>query len=166
MRFRIATCLISLASLLLAGNPALSETAKAIDAALEICDSLPQPVKETAEVLVEAGWNSDGDAVMAAFASTAFAFLLKPDDIAYSLDNGSFMAASILGNSALPPDQPGFSAGGLRLAILVGDTAKGYCVLSGGNGLLLRLQSAAKLTESSSDEVQSRFEGSLAKSTI
>jgi hypothetical protein len=150
----------------LANNPAFSDTAAELDAALSVCSSFPKSAGETSDRLLGAGWISEPDAVMAAMTSGVFAFLLKPEDIAYSLDNGTFMAASVLGNSALPPNQPGFSANVLRLAILAGETEQGYCVLSGNDGLLTHLQAALPLTESLSDEVQSRFEGMLAGRTV
>lgn len=158
--------MIALSAFQLAGAAAFAATSSQLDAALTICTSLPQPSGVVADKLVGTGWAADSDAVMAAFVSGAFAFYLKPHDIAYSLDNGWFMAVSVLGNSALPPDQPGYSTDTLRLAVLAGESAQGYCVLSGDDGLLTDLQSAAALTEYASDDLQSRFKGSLSGHSI
>lgn len=51
--------------------------------------------------------------------------------LGYMIVNSSFMSASILGNSAMPPNQPNYTHGKYRLALIGVGYGKGYCVLSG-----------------------------------
>jgi hypothetical protein len=157
----LATSLAVTTLLACASGTAFADTAANLDAAISLCTSLPHPSEIVTEALVAAGWASDPNAVRRSFVSSAFAFRLQPEDIAYSIDNGVFMAASILGNSGLPPDQPGFSAAGIGLVVVQGGDAPGYCVLSGPDVLLTYLQSAAALEQTGASDLQTTSQGSI-----
>ncbi len=56
--------------------------------------------------------------------------------LGYLIVNADFMAASILGNSALPPNQPAYSKGEYQLAVLGVSLGKGYCIMAGTSTIL------------------------------
>lgn len=79
------------------------------------------------------GWQEDEGMETArnALAASVFAFRFDPADVGYSVLNADFMAASILGNSALGPNQLGFRLGGVQLGVLGVEEGTPYCVATG-----------------------------------
>jgi hypothetical protein len=168
MRFGKAVPLVALAALPFANGSVLADPLPQLDAALTICTSLPQTKALVAERLTESGWVSDSKAVGAVLWSGIFAFNLKPDDVAYSLDNANIWANSIGRNdvSGDDKDRQGFIGGDARLAIIAGERAKGYCVLTGEVSLMEYLKSKATLFGLASDEFHTRFRGDISDRTV
>lgn len=105
----------------------------ALEVAIDACFNLtgtPQSVETT---LTDAGWvkSPDRKVTFETLFSVYFAATLNSDDLDYSYNNSAFMAASILSNSGLGPDQPGFTHGDLRLGVIGLKEDTPYCILSG-----------------------------------
>ena len=166
MRARTVGTLLVITCIHLSGFSAFADQFRGLESALSVCTELPATADVVSKRLAEGGWAADAKAVWATFNSGAFAYNLNPDDIAYSLDNGSFMAASILGNSAMPPYQPGFSISDTKLSVLMSDTVQAYCVISGNLPLFNELAAKVSFTETLSSAVHRRLEGQLAAHSI
>jgi hypothetical protein len=116
---------------------------------VRVCSSLGSDQQSVDTKLTDLGWKPEGspktigDILFWMFFAGDFATLddqalklrANSEDLGAQLGtlivNSSFMAASTLGNSALPPDQPTFSKGDYRLAVLGVSLDKGYCVMTG-----------------------------------
>ncbi len=116
---------------------------------MRVCSSLGSDQQSIDTNLTGLGWEPEdtpktiGDILFWMFFARDFATLddqalklrANTEDLGAQLGslivNSSFMAASTLGNSALPPDQPAYSKGDYRLAVLGVSLDKGYCVMTG-----------------------------------
>jgi hypothetical protein len=168
MRLGKAVPLVALAALLFANVSAFADPFEQLDLAVEICTSLPQTRAVVVERLRESGWVSDSKAVGAVLWSGIFAFNLKPDDVAYSLDNANMWANSIGRNdvSGDDKDRQGFIGRYARLAIIAGERANGYCVLTGDVSLMEYLKSKVTFSDPTSDQFNTRFRGDISDQTV
>lgn len=63
-------------------------------------------------------------------------FNFRANDLDYTFSNANFMAASVLGNSALGRDQIGMRSGEHTLAVLGIPEGTPYCIITGSDALL------------------------------
>lgn len=63
--------------------------------------------------------------------SNHVAFSIDETDLAYTVENAYFMAASILGNSELGPNQPAFIHADIQLALIGVEEGRQYCAFAG-----------------------------------
>lgn len=124
----------------------------ALNTAIELCLTLPEDGENVEAHLIEAGWkkNHSEKAVFDTMISTHFAFRYSSEnaeELGYSFRNSDFMAASALGNSALPPHQPSYSLDDVRLATIGLSLDTPYCLLTGP----IRLNSALNIIGISED---------------
>ena len=108
----------------------------ALEDALDLCLQLPSDQGAITTRLEDGGWkktpeDDDGATAFHILYSTIFTSRHRPDDMDYTYRNSAFMAASILGNSALQPGQPTFTHGELKLGVFGVREGTGYCALTG-----------------------------------
>lgn len=111
-----------------------------LTAAFNLCLSPPDSPDAAREVLDDSGWQPSEDATAIALYNAVVAFNFNAADLAYTFTNAGFMAASVLGNSALGPDQVGMELDGYRIAVLGISEGTPYCVLTGPDQLLALLE--------------------------
>ena len=122
-------------------SPALAQSQEdAVRTALNVCTDLPTEIEPARESLRAGGWVSAEDAAISALFNAYVAFNFNADDLQYTFSNAGFMAASVLGNSALGPDQVGMELDGYRIAVLGISEGTPYCVLTGPDQLLALLE--------------------------
>jgi hypothetical protein len=118
--------------------PAMADQRAALVEMANICAEGPTTIDDAKAAIGAAGWihTQDPQVVFNALRSAVFSFQFNPEDVGYSLLNADFMAASILGNSALGPNQLGFTFDDLQLAVLAVEEGAPYCVATGPAAIL------------------------------
>lgn len=140
-------------------------SAQVLHDTFDLCKDLGQTRDEVGRRLAELGWlEGDSPAATAdlmfwAVFARDFSFLTdealsrmansedRGQQLGYMIANASFTSASILGNSALPPDQPNYAQGPYRLAVLGVSLGRGYCVLSGPDVIVAVFQAVPGFAE-------------------
>jgi hypothetical protein len=145
---------LSAVAVLTAALSATPVAALDIGGTLEFCAELTGDRDAVTTQLTELGWVPESDPNPIAgeillWGGFARAYALQPGQslvlqsgsdepgkqLGFIIENASFMAASVLGNSALSPNQPSFTSGAHRLATLGVELGEGYCVWSGPSEL-------------------------------
>ena len=118
--------------------PAMADQRAALVAMANICAEGPTTLDDAKATLGAAGWaqTQDPQVVFNPLRSAVFSFQFNSEDVGYSILNADFMAASILGNSALGPNQLGFTFGNVQLAVLAVEEGTPYCVATGPADIL------------------------------
>lgn len=131
---------LSVSCILSVANPvhAVEENPAAVARMVELCATGPTSLEGARAAFADAGWTEaqDGKPTVMALASLVFAFQFDAAEPGYSALNAQFMAASILGNSALGPNQLGFSLGEVMLGVLGIEEGTPYCVVTGPEWIL------------------------------
>lgn len=107
--------------------------------ALQLCTQLPDQTDQARSSLRDGEWQEVESAALGALYSAVAAFNFRASDPKFTVENAWFMAASILGNSALGDDQIGMELDAYTVAILGIAEGKPYCVLTGPTDLLAQL---------------------------
>ncbi|WP_424832377.1 hypothetical protein [Ruegeria sp.] len=126
----ILACLVSFGSLAAAEEPN-KESEKAFLAAAKLCSSGFENLDSARDALTKAGWNEFEDGPAPAVVSNRVAFSIDETDLPYTVENAYFMAASMLGNSALGPNQPAFVHTDVQLALIGVEEGHQYCAFAG-----------------------------------
>ena len=171
----LATILTSLAQ----GGHAQDAHAESFKTLVELCAELPAGKEHIEKKIVAYGWAqaSDPAVLVDLMASTTFNFrhsLTNKEDLAMSLENAFFMAASMLGNSALPQGQKAYVSGDLVVGIIgitLDKPGLPYCVIGSAHDELGRLSAIVPLeaTEAHGDLAISEgvvHSGSLGASNV
>lgn len=111
---------------------------KALKTAIELCQSSPSDPDAVHSILTSIGWQKGNDETL--IKSLISLFINQSFDatrIEYTYSNSSFMAASVLGNSSLGPQQFSYRLGDLTLSVLGVTEGTPYCVLTGPDELAL-----------------------------
>ena len=118
--------------------PAMADQQTALAAMANLCAEGPMTLDDAKAALGAAGWvqTQDPQVVFNPLRAAVFSFQFRSEDVGYSLLNAEFMAASILGNSALGPNQLGFTFSDVQLAVLAVEERKPYCVATGPAAIL------------------------------
>ena len=127
----------------------------AIDTALELCANPPEDTEIARYSLGRAGWKEADDAAFLALYNAVAKFQFNPTDLGFTFRNAEFVAASVLGNSALGRDQIGVHFGEHRLAVLGIPEGTPYCVVSGPLTLLGAVTGADGFSEGSRQTAES-----------
>lgn len=127
----------------------------AVEFALEACAQLPDGKDTILSSLAQHGWvkSSDSNTLYDLLASTTFAFKHSTENaelLGNSFANAHFMSASILGNSALPPNQPAFVLDDISIGVigLTLSKNKPWCLLNGPSALFNVFAEKINLTPS------------------
>ncbi len=152
-RYRRAGALFATLSALCSPSHATGET-ETFREALSLCSDLGNDIATVDDELSNLGWQAADTPQttlgvlfwslfardFAVFGDEALELMANSDDfgtqLGYLIVNADFMAASILGNSALPPNQPAYSKGEYQLAVLGVSLGKGYCIMAGPSTIL------------------------------
>ncbi|MEO3413344.1 hypothetical protein AAFO92_01670 [Roseovarius sp. CAU 1744] len=147
----VAPIKLALLTTTLSGAALASEST--FDQTLELCSSLSGGQEGVRSDLVAMGWEpvenpkTALDVLFWTIFSTDFATFteenlalfsnseVEGEQLGYLVANAHFLSVSILGNSALPPDQPAYMNGGIKLATLGLSLNKGYCVITGPSSI-------------------------------
>lgn len=117
--------------------PASSQdTESPIRTAFDLCTDLPKDIELARETLKAEGWQSEDTAAFEALVNSNAVFQFRVNELDYTFQNAAFMAASILGNSALGRDQIGMQSDDHTLAVLGINEGTPYCVVTGPTSLL------------------------------
>lgn len=108
----------------------------ALKTAIELCLTRLNDEERVEAHLIDAGWNKNlsSEVVFDTMTSLNFAFKYTSESaeaLEYAFQNSRFMAASILGNSALPANQPSYSLEDINLSPIGLSSDMPYCILSG-----------------------------------
>lgn len=113
-----------------------NEKQPVLNGTIDFCLKLPSDHTTLDKELKSIGWNrrlgEDGDRLAAyVLYSSIFTIKHRSEDLDYTYMNSAFMAVSILGNSALRPNQPAYTNGEMRLGVFGIREGVGYCVFTG-----------------------------------
>ncbi|MEJ6393744.1 hypothetical protein V8J82_10780 [Gymnodinialimonas sp. 2305UL16-5] len=135
----------------------------AVSAALALCADLPEETQTARDTLQANGWQASESATLVALFNAIAAFNFDASDLSYTFQNAGFMAGSVLGNSALGPDQIGMTFETYTTAAIGIAEGEAYCVLTGPNQLLSALEQLDFNRETqTSSGVVTRLTGALA----
>ncbi|MEM8592953.1 MAG: hypothetical protein AAGF13_10545 [Pseudomonadota bacterium] len=109
----------------------------AVKTAFDLCTNVPGQIDEARAILSEAHWKESESAALTTLYWLTVATNFKADDLDFTFRNAAFMAASVLGNSALGQDQIGVEFDNYMLALLGLPEGTPYCVMTGPDDLLL-----------------------------
>jgi len=131
-------------------------THNAVEFALRACAQLPDGKDVILNALEQHGWTKPADfnVLTNLFASTKFAFKHSTENaelLEKSIANAFFMSASVLGNSALPPNQPVFVHEDVSIGVIGLTLSKSglpYCVIGGPSALFDLFAEKISLTPS------------------
>ncbi|NVO56555.1 hypothetical protein HW561_12225 [Rhodobacteraceae bacterium B1Z28] len=129
-----AICFLSTASLATAQAPEQGE--KAVFVALELCSEPIETLVAARAALAEAGWTEFDEGPGRIVLSNRIAFSIDEADLPYTIRDASFMTASLLGNSALGPNQLAFEHSNVRLALIGIEEGQSSCAFTGPAWLL------------------------------
>ena len=137
---------------------------------IDFCLKLPASQNLVFEELEPMGWkkslgSKDNIAVKVIY-STIFTARHRSEDLEYTYNNSQFMAASILGNSALKPNQPAFIYKGLRLGVLGIKLGKGYCVLTGPKWATIEIEQKFGIKLNRSLPYRKSYHGKIGTHTV
>ncbi|WP_372570842.1 hypothetical protein [Ruegeria jejuensis] len=107
------------------------ESEKALLEALDLCASGFGSLDSARDALTNAGWTEFENGPASVMVSSILAFSIDETDLAYTVENAYFMAASILGNSALGPNQLAFVHSDILLGLIGVEEGSQYCVVGG-----------------------------------
>lgn len=136
-KLKILTNIIPALYFLLSAQPLqANERRIVIDNAIDLCLKLPSNQKKIDAKLKSNGWirkigESGEKLALSILYSALFTINHRSEDLHYTYTNSVFMAASILGNSALTSGQPVYNKGELKLGVFGVQEGAGYCLLSG-----------------------------------
>ncbi len=126
---------------------------EAFNTLVELCSRLPAERDQVESKLVAGGWAEPSDPVVLfdLMASGTFNFKHSFSDretLGKSLENAFFMAASILGNSALPPAQKAYVSGDLVVGVIgltIDEPGLPYCIIGSSHDEIGRLSEIVPL---------------------
>lgn len=112
------------------------EDEQAFVSALELCSDGPRSLTTSSATLENAGWSPSDEGPMMVLASNSIAFSVDATNPEYTVENGFFMAASVLSNSALGPNQLAFTRSDIRFGVMGITEGTPYCVFAGPDWLI------------------------------
>lgn len=170
-----------LLGLAVTGAPLHAQTAMetaALAVAVEVCSDPAPDTQSVATAITAGGWTPDdnGATVRTAMFSALFHMQYSSasaEALDYAQQNADFMTASILGNSALPENQPGYTAENLKLGTFGMTSDTPYCILAGPAWLYDSLATSANMAATNdqperviSDPAKSVMTGTLEDATL
>lgn len=105
--------------------------------AVEFCLAPPADTNAARAIFVDRGWQEgDVERIMQLLSAAVFALRLDLDDLSDSYSDAVFLAASMLGNSALGPNQLSFTSGTLEIVAMGLDEGVPQCAITGPSSLI------------------------------
>ncbi|CTQ49015.1 hypothetical protein [Jannaschia donghaensis] len=131
-------------------------------ATIDLCFALPNTIPLAVEAFENLGWRTIEEDEESETPPPIFQTLMagvivhnfRADDLNYTVGNGAFMAASILGNSSLGKNQIGMAYGDASLAVLGIEEARPNCTMAGPAWISRATHAAglrAQITQSTAD---------------